>query len=112
MQVFLIRTITNSASSAIVEISKDPADVFNLLSSALPASSDFYISYFIVQGLTIAVGVVTQVVGLFVFRILYKFLATTPRAMFKKWTTLASISWGSTMPVYTNIAVISKSPLL
>lgn len=107
IQVFLIRTITDSAAGAIVEIAQKPSDVFSLLSQALPASSNFYISYFIVQGLSIGVSVLTQVVGLVVFRLLYKFLAKTPRAMYTKWTNLSAILWGSVMPVYAGIAVIS-----
>ncbi|RFU77492.1 hypothetical protein TARUN_4706 [Trichoderma arundinaceum] len=107
IQVFLIQTLTNAASTALVQIAQQPGQVFNILSSSLPTASNFYISYFIVQGLTIATSVVTQVVGFFVFTLLYKFLAKTPRAMYKKWTSLSAISWGSVLPVYTNIAVIS-----
>ena len=109
IQVFLIQTITNTASTAIIQIVQKPNTVFDVLSSSLPTSSNFYISYFIVQGLTIATGVLTQVIGLVIFNLLYKILAKTPRAMYKKWTTLSAIMWGSVMPVYTNIAVISKS---
>ncbi|KAL7948616.1 DUF221 domain-containing protein [Trichoderma barbatum] len=107
IQVFLIQTMTNAASTALVQIAQQPQRVFDILSSSLPTASNFYISYFIVQGLTIATGVVTQVVGFFVFTLLYKFLAKTPRAMYTKWTSLSAISWGSVLPVYTNIAVIS-----
>lgn len=107
IQVFLIRTLTDAASTAIVQIASDPGAVFSILSSAIPTSSNFYISYFIVQGLTIATGVLTQVVGMVIFNVLYKFLAGTPRAKYVKWTTLTAISWGSVLPVYTTIAVIS-----
>ncbi|KAM0521897.1 hypothetical protein ACHAPE_002461 [Trichoderma viride] len=107
IQVFLIQTFTNAASTALVQIAQQPGQVFTILSSSLPTASNFYISYFIVQGLTIATSVVTQVVGFFVFTLLYKFLAKTPRAMYKKWTSLSAISWGSVLPVFTNIAVIS-----
>lgn len=109
IQVFLIQTFTNAASTALVQIAQQPGQVFNILSTALPTASNFYISYFIVQGLTIATSVVTQVVGFFVFTLLYKLLAKTPRAMYKKWTSLSALSWGSLLPVYTNIAVISMS---
>lgn len=112
LQVFLIRSITDAASTAIVQIAENPGSVFSILGSALPTTSNFYISYFIVQGLTIAIGVVTQVVGLFIFRLLYKFLASTPRAKYTKWTTLSAILWGSLLPVYTNIVVISKLPFV
>ncbi|GAO15716.1 hypothetical protein UVI_02043550 [Ustilaginoidea virens] len=107
IQVFLWRSVSDAASAAIVKISQDPSQVFTILGSTLPTTSNFYISYFIVQGITIAVGTVTQVVGLFVFRILYKFLTSTPRAKYRKWTTLSAILWGSLLPVYTNIVCIS-----
>lgn len=107
IQVFLIRTLTDTASTAVVQIANDPSSVFSILSSALPTSSNFYISYFIVQGLTIAISVLTQVVGCVIFNILYRFLTGTPRAMYNKWTSLSAIMWGSVLPVYTAIAVIS-----
>ncbi|KAJ6444898.1 DUF221 domain-containing protein [Purpureocillium lavendulum] len=110
VQVFLIRSLFDAASTALIEIVNDPSSVFTTLGQTIPTSANFYISYFMVQGLTIATGVVTQVVGLFVFRLLYKFLAGTPRAMYNKWTTLSGILWGSLLPVYTNIICISGFP--
>ncbi|CEI68570.1 hypothetical protein FVEN_g5283 [Fusarium venenatum] len=107
LQVFLVQTLANSFVSSIVTIVQDPSQVFTMLSSSIPTASNFYISYFIVQGLGIATSVLTQVIGCVIFNILYKFLASTPRAMYNKWTTLSALTWGSLMPVYTNIAVIS-----
>ncbi|KAK3192129.1 phosphate metabolism protein 7 [Lecanicillium sp. MT-2017a] len=106
IQVFLVRTLTNAASEVLPTIVKEPGQVFEILSSKIPKASNFYISYFIVQGLTLATSVLTQVVGLVIFRVLYKFLAGTPRAMYQKWTSLARVMWGSLLPVYTNIVVI------
>lgn len=108
IQVFLIRTVTDTASTAIVQIAGDPGMVFGILAEAIPTSSNFYISYFIFQGVQIATSVLTQVVGCVIFNLLYKYLAGTPRAMYNKWTALSAISWGSTLPVYTTIAVISE----
>lgn len=108
LQVFLVQTLANSFVSSIVTIVQDPSQVFTMLSSSIPTASNFYISYFIVQGLGIATSVLTQVVGCVIFNLLYKFLASTPRAMYNKWTTLSALTWGSLMPVYTNIAVISE----
>ncbi|KYK61391.1 DUF221 domain-containing protein [Drechmeria coniospora] len=107
VQVFLIRTVADSFAGVVVQIAENPGQVFTILGSSIPTSSNFYISYFMLQGLTIATGVVTQVVGVFVFKILYKYLTGTPRAMYTKWTTLSSILWGSLLPVYTNIICIS-----
>lgn len=107
IQVFLITTMTSSASSVGQQIADNPGSVTSILASNLPKSSNFYISYFIVQGLTVASSVLSQVVGFIVFRILYKYLASTPRAMYNKWANLSAISWGSVLPVYTTIAVIA-----
>ncbi|KAL2754256.1 hypothetical protein ACRALDRAFT_1063155 [Sodiomyces alcalophilus JCM 7366] len=107
IQVFLVTTIAGSAVGAALEIVNDPMSVFSILSSALPRSSTFYVSYFIVQGLTIASGVISQVAGFVIFKLLYKFLANTPRAMYTKWAALSAISWGSVLPIYTTISVIS-----
>ncbi|KAI0152345.1 DUF221-domain-containing protein [Hypoxylon sp. NC0597] len=107
IQVFLVATVTSSASSVVTQIMDDPQSATTILSENLPKASNFYISYFIVQGLGVASGVLSQVVGFIIFTIMYKFLTGTPRALYTKWANLSAISWGSVLPVYTNIAVIS-----
>lgn len=109
IQVFLITTMTSAASAVGVQIFENPSTATSLLSENLPKASNFYINYFLVQGLAIGTSVMTQVVGFFIFMLIYKFLSGTPRAMYKKWANLSAISWGSVLPVYTNIGVISKS---
>ncbi|KAK2613904.1 hypothetical protein N8I77_000775 [Diaporthe amygdali] len=107
IQVFLITTVTSSASAVGKQIQENPASVTTILANSLPKASNFYISYFIVQGLTIASSVISQVVGFVIFNILYRYIAGTPRALYNKWANLSAISWGSTLPVYTNITVIA-----
>ncbi|KAI2624272.1 DUF221-domain-containing protein [Hypoxylon sp. NC1633] len=107
VQVFLISTVSSSAAAVGKQIADNPGSVTTLLSENLPKASNFFISYFIVQGLGIASGVLSQVVGFVIFTIMYKFLSGTPRALYTKWANLSAISWGSVLPVYTNIAVIS-----
>lgn len=113
IQIFLVTTLSSAATAVAKKIIDSPTKAPEILSSKLPKASNIYISYFIVQGLTIATGVLTQVVGFVIFNILYKFLSATPRALYQKWANLSAISWGSTLPVYTNIVVIgtSASPL-
>jgi hypothetical protein len=106
IQVFLVATLASSATAVAQQIVDNPTSVTSILANNLPKSSNLYISYFIVQGLTIATSVLTQVVGFFIFRLMYKFLANTPRALYTKWSNLSAISWGSTLPVYTNIIVV------
>ncbi|KAI0490178.1 hypothetical protein F4859DRAFT_463909 [Xylaria cf. heliscus] len=107
IQVFLITTLTSAASAVGAQIFEHPEQATSLLAQNLPKASNFYISYFIVQGLGIASSVLSQVVGFAIFTLLYKFLSGTPRALYTKWASLSAISWGSVLPVYTNIAVIS-----
>ncbi|KAK4192413.1 hypothetical protein QBC35DRAFT_483687 [Podospora australis] len=107
IQVFLVATLSSSATAVAQQIYDNPSQAPMILANSLPKSSNLYISYFIVQGLTIATSVLTQVVGFFIFTLMYKLFASTPRAMYNKWANLSAISWGSTMPVYTNIVVIA-----
>jgi hypothetical protein len=106
VQVFLVTTIASSASSILQQLTSNPTGITALLAKRLPTVSNFYISYFIVQGLSIASGVLSQVIGFVIFTLMYKFLAGTPRGLYTKWANLSAISWGSTLPVFTNIAVI------
>ena len=108
VQVFLVVTIASSASALVKQIAANPGNLTSVLAAKIPLASNFYISYFMVQGLTIASGVISQVIGFVIFKILYKFMAGTPRKMYQRWSNLSAISWGSTLPVYTNIAVIGK----
>lgn len=106
VQVFLVVTLSASAAAALKPILDNPSSVTSVLALRIPTASNFYLSYFILQGLTISAGVVSQVVGFLIFKLMYKFLAGTPRKMYNKWATLSAISWGSVLPPLTNIAVI------
>lgn len=107
IQVFLITTFTSSASAVASQIAQSPTSAPSILASNLPKASNFYISYFIVQGLSIAPSVISQVIGFVIFSLLYKYLTGTPRSLYTKWAQLSAISWGSTLPVYTCITVIA-----
>ena len=108
IQVFLVTTVTSAASAVGAKIARNPADAPKLLSANLPKASNFFISYLIVQGLTLSAGALAQVVGVIVFRILSKILDNTPRKMYRRFTTLAGLGWGSVFPVYTNLCVIGE----
>ncbi|KAI1806127.1 DUF221-domain-containing protein [Daldinia bambusicola] len=107
IQGFLVITLASSATAVGKQIADNPGSVTSILAENLPKASNFYISYFIVQGLGVASSVLSQVAGFVIFTLMYKFLAGTPRALYTKWANLSAISWGSVLPVYTNIAVIS-----
>ncbi|EPQ64275.1 BgtA-20201 [Blumeria graminis f. sp. tritici] len=106
VHVFLVATVASAATTLVKEVTDDPSSITSLLATKIPKASNFYISYLLVQGLTVASGVISQVVGFIIFKLIYRFLAKTPRSMYQKWSSLSAISWGSTLPVFTNIAVI------
>lgn len=108
IQVFLVTTLTSGAAASGVAIFKDPSQATTLLASSLPKASNFYISYFVLQGLSISSGAVLQIVGVILFKVLGKFLDTTPRKMYKRFVTLSGLGWGTVFPIYTLLTVIGK----
>ena len=108
IQVFLITTFTSAASAVATKIIQKPTDAPQLLASNLPHASNFFISYLIVQGLYVSANALAQLAGVIIFRILGKILDNTPRKMYKRFTTLAGLGWGTVFPIYTNLGVIGK----
>ena len=106
IQVFLITTIASSAAATAAQIKDDPSSVTTILAQSLPKASNFYISFFILQGLEGSSSGVLQIVGVILFLILGKFLDNTPRKIYKRWSTLSGLGWGTVFPVYTNLTVI------
>ena len=99
IQVFIVTTLTSAASAAVTQIIDDPSSATSLLAENLPKASNFYISYFILQGLVFSSGALLQIAGLIVFKVLGKFLDSTPRKMYKRWATLSSLGWGTIFPI-------------
>lgn len=108
VQVFLVTTLTSAASAAVTGIINKPSSALSLLAESLPKASNFYISYFILQGLIISSGALLQIVGLILSRILGKFLDSTPRKMYKRWANLSGLKWGTVFPIYANLCVIGR----
>lgn len=107
VQVFLVATIGSAAASSVQTIVNNPSSVTSLLATQIPLASTFYVSYFILQGLGVVSGVLVGLVGLILFMVLGKFLDSTPRKMYKRWTSLSSIGWGTLFPIYENLWVIA-----
>lgn len=115
--MFLVTALASSASAVVTQIISNPGSATGLLANNLPKSSNFYISYLLLQGLSIAGGALLQIVGLILFYLLGKFLDNTPRKMWTRWNMLSGLGWGTVFPIYTNLAVIAityslMSPLI
>ena len=108
VQVFLVTTLSSAASASIENIISNPMSAASILANKLPNASNFYVNYFILQGLTIASSGLLQLVGLVVFIILSKLLDNTPRKMYKRFANLAGLGWGTVFPVYTLMIMIGR----
>lgn len=67
IQVFLVTTLSSAATSTVTEIVKEPTKAMDLLASNLPKASNFFMSYVILQGLSISSGALLQIVPLILF---------------------------------------------
>ena len=111
VQVFLITTLTSAASSAITQIISDPLSARSLLSQNLPKASNFYISYFILQGLAMSATRIVHAASLVRHQLMANSPAN-PRLLSAKYHRLRRIHWGSVYPVFTNMGVIGSSFIL
>ncbi|TVY83414.1 putative membrane protein [Lachnellula suecica] len=107
VQVFLITTFSSGAASVVSSIINDPSSATDLLAQNLPKASNFYISYFIVQGLGVAAGTLLNIGALVVLTLVAKFLDKSPRKMFKRYMKLAGLGWGSLYPKIGNMCIIA-----
>ncbi|KAG5292119.1 DUF221 domain-containing protein [Histoplasma ohiense] len=107
VQVFLVTTLSSAASSVVQKVIQKPESAATLLAQNIPKASNFYIAYFILQGLTFSAGALLQIAGLVVSKILGTLLDNTPRKMYKRWSTLSGLGWGTVLPVLTNLCVIA-----
>lgn len=80
----------------------------DLLAKNLPKATNFYISYFLLQGLTMSSMAVVQVAGALVFKFIATFFDHSPRNLYQRWAAVSSISWGNVFPVFTNMGVIGR----
>ncbi|KAI1177118.1 DUF221-domain-containing protein [Nemania sp. FL0916] len=109
-QVFMVTAVFSGAAtvaSQLKEQLKDPTGIPTLLATQLPKSSNYYLTYFILQGTTSAAD------NLFSYASLFKYLSAeylvdeTPRQKFKRYTTMQGIAWCKVFPKFTNFAVIA-----
>jgi len=113
VDVFLVATLGSSAASAVGTIAGTGlAGVPQLLATSLPNASDFYLSYFVLQGLAVVSSMLLSISGLIIFLLLSKLLDNTPRKLYKRWVNLSGIGWGTLFPIYTTLFVIGKSSIL
>lgn len=108
IQVFLITTLTSAASAVLQTLLKNPMEARTLIATNLPKASNFYISYFILQGLAMSATRLVHLGSVFRHRLMAN-SGDTPRFITTKYHRLRKIHWGSVFPVFTNMGVIAIS---
>lgn len=104
---FLVTALASSATATVVQLIDKPSSALSILASNLPRSSNFYISYLILQGLTVAGGALFQVVLFFLYYILGRAFDNTLRKKYARFSGLGTVAWGTTFPIFTNLACIT-----
>ena len=107
IQVFFIESIASGSFKSLLTILETPSQAPSALANGLPGASNFYIAYFILQGLGSVSGLLVGLVGLIISMVLPRLLDTTPRKMFIRWRSLSPFTLGTTFPVFTGLFVIA-----
>ncbi|KAL4961019.1 putative DUF221 domain protein [Aspergillus stella-maris] len=107
IQVFLVTTLTSAASAATAQIIQDTLSAKDLLAENLPKATNFYISYFLLQGLSISSLAVVQIMSVLGFKFMTTFFDGSPRRLYERWAALSELGWGNVFPVFTNMGVIA-----
>ncbi|KUJ14413.1 DUF221-domain-containing protein [Mollisia scopiformis] len=106
VQVFLVVSISGGALATLGS-STDFNAVPETLATQLPKASNYFFSYMILQSLSTSAGTLLQIFTLAMWYILPKIMDSTARQKWTRNTTLPSVTWGTTFPVYTNFACIA-----
>ncbi|KAK6459199.1 uncharacterized protein RJT20DRAFT_148771 [Scheffersomyces xylosifermentans] len=104
---FLVTAIASSATSTVTAIIKEPTSAMSVLANNLPKSSNFFISFLILQGLSVAGGSLFQFVGLILYYLLGKILDSTVRKKWARFSGLGTVAWGTTFPAFTQLACVT-----
>jgi hypothetical protein len=108
-QVFLVTTFSSGAAAVAAKIIKEPHMAPMLLAESLPKASNFYLTYFLLQGLTSAASNVLNYSDLFEYLFYQHFWDKTPREKFASYSQMKGISYGSLYPKFTNMFVIAMA---
>ncbi|KAF2767428.1 DUF221-domain-containing protein [Teratosphaeria nubilosa] len=107
IQVFLVTTTASGASAVTKNVTQNPASVPDLLAESLPKASNFYLTYFVLQGLGAAANNLLRSSDLFEYLFYEHFWDKTPREKFTTYAQMKGTPWASWFPKFTNLLVIA-----
>ena len=111
LQVFLTVAVSSSVTSLLGNISHGFDSTVKALGTSLPASSNYFLSYLLLQGLSTSGSELVRAPALIQYYVLAPLLDKTPRQVWKRRLSLSTVQWGTVFPVYTNLACIGRRPV-
>ncbi|KAK5625978.1 hypothetical protein RRF57_001694 [Xylaria bambusicola] len=99
--LFRITAVFSGAATLASQLAKnlrDPTAIPALLATQLPKSSNYYLTYFIVQGITSAADNLLNYSELLNYLSLEYLVDETPRQKFSRHTSMKDIAWGQVFP--------------
>lgn len=106
LQVFLVTTLSSGAATIVRRIGERPGDIPTFLADNLPKSSNFYLTYFTLQGLSTTASQLIKYSDTFEY-IFWKNVAKTPREKYDLETQMKGLFYGNSYAKFTNMAVIA-----
>ena len=106
-QIFLVTTFSSGAASVVQEIVRAPDSAPTLLAQSLPTASNFYLTYFILQGTASAASNILNYSDLFSYLFSEYYMDKTPREKFNTYAQMKGTPWASWYPKFTTFLVIA-----
>ena len=106
INVFLVTTLSSGAATIVKRVGEQPGKIPVFLADNLPKSSNFYLTYFTLQGLSNTASQLIKYSDTFEY-IFWKTIAKTPRSKYELETKMKGLFYGSQYPKFTNFAVIA-----
>ena len=107
VQVFLVAALGSTAISVLAQIYSEPSSATTVLATRLPGASNFYLSYFVVQGFTEAALLVLNVDGLLSRCLFSSIFDDTPRKKARRRKECFRISSGTALAICSSLIVIA-----
>lgn len=99
--MFLVTAVFSSGAtvfSQLVDKAKNPVSIPALLAKQLPTSSKYYLTYFIIQGITSSADNLLSWATLLQYIGFGWLFDKTPRQKFNRYTNMKGIAWGKVFP--------------
>ncbi|KAF8137373.1 hypothetical protein EV363DRAFT_1156392 [Boletus edulis] len=104
---FLIITLSSGIVAALPSLLQNPTSVATLLATYLPQASTFFLTYIILQGLSVSAGGFLAIVQLVLYYVKLFILGSTPRSIYDVKFAPRSVAWGTLFPAITLLTVIT-----